>query len=131
LLDVRGRNRHTARMFSSSTAPRGLSAFATIRFAPVLEMARSFKVSDSRKARASRGEGRAERLVARLLRDDAAYARKVAAVRRHQKRLQGRLSAAGWLLYLQLEEAEVGRWSHALDRVAQWALGKRPNARKR
>jgi hypothetical protein len=94
-------------------------------------MARSLKVSDSRKARASRGEGRTERLVARLLRDDTAYARKVAAVRRHQKRLQGRLSAAGWLLYLQLEEAEVGRWSHALDRVVRWALANRPKARKR
>jgi len=118
-------------MFSSSAVPSRFSAFPAIRFAPVLEMARQVKVSDSRKAQASRVEGRAERLVARLLRDDAAYARKVAAVRRHQKRLQGRLSAADWLLYLQLEEAEVGRWSHALDRVAQWALAKRPSPRKR
>ena len=66
--------------------------------------------------------------MARILRADTTYARKVAAVRRYQKRLRGRLSPADWRLYLELEDAEIGRWSHALGKVALWALG--PRGRK-
>jgi hypothetical protein len=95
-------------------------------------MPRAFKVSDSRKPRrAPLLEGRTERLIARLLQGDAAYALKVAAVRRYQGRLRGRLNGPSWQLYLQLEEAEIGRWSYALDRLARWALAKRPKPRKR
>jgi len=94
-------------------------------------MARSFKVSDSRKKKQRAPlEGRVEQLIARVLRDDPSYARKVASVRRHQKRLRGRLSIPSWQLYLQLEEAEMGRWTHALDRVATWALAQRRRTRK-
>lgn len=99
-------------------------------------MRRPFQVSDSRKraqraGAGTRAEARAERLVARILEADATYGRKVAAVRRAQKRLEGRLSAEDWQLYLELEEAEIGRWSHALSKVAKWALGSRRKGGKR
>ena len=72
-----------------------------------------------------------ERLASRLLAGDPAYAAKVARVRRCQTRLRAQLSTPGWRLYLRLEEAEVDRWTHALDRVASWALASKTKTRRR
>src|SRR4051812_36199685 len=84
---------------------------------------RLLKVSDRRKPRpASQIDEQTERLAARLLARDAAYAAKVARVRRCQVRLRGQSSRRSWQLYLQLEEAEIERWAHALERVVRWAL---------
>jgi hypothetical protein len=38
--------------------------------------------------------------------------------------LRARVSPVGWRAYLALEEAEFDRWTHAIDRVACWALVK-------
>ena len=57
----------------------------------------------------------------RALARDATYAAKVGRVRRHQARLRSQLSAGAWQAYLRLEEAELERWSYALERVARWA----------
>src|SRR5689334_1422944 len=113
-------------MFSYGAGPLNLAGFDAVAGHP--SMGRTLKVSDSRRQQSaqargrSEAEARAERLLSRILKPDEAYARKVAAVRRYQKRLQGRLSARDWQLYLKLEEAEIGRWLHALGRVTQWAL---------
>lgn len=99
-----------------------------------------FRLSDSRKPRRAASaerasersaHDRAARLIARLLADDRVYARKVARVRRYQARLRGRLLPASWRIYLQLEEAELGRWLHALERVAEWAVARRRRPRRR
>jgi len=88
-------------------------------------------LSDPNKRRAARKvDEPAERLVSRLLARDAAYAAKVAQVRRYQTRLRGQLTQLDWRLYLKLEEAEVGRWTHALERVARWALAFKSRARR-
>jgi hypothetical protein len=68
-------------------------------------------------------------VLARVLGDDAAYARKVARVRRYQRRLRGRLDAPSWQLYLHVEEAEIGRWTYALERVVERL--RRPRRRSR
>jgi hypothetical protein len=92
---------------------------------------RVLMLSDPKKRSVSRKPSeQAERVVARLLARDAAYAAKVARVRRCQARLRGQSSPLSWRLYLQLEEAEVGRWTHALERVASWALASRSKARR-
>jgi hypothetical protein len=46
--------------------------------------------------------------------------------------LRGQVSHIGWRAYLALEEAEFDRWTHAIDRVARWALsrGKRERGRR-
>jgi len=88
-------------------------------------------VSDPNKRPATRKPNeQAERVVTRLLARDAAYAAKVARVRRYQARLRRQSSQPSWRLYLQLEEAEVGRWTHALERVVSWALAFRSKARR-
>jgi len=105
--------------------PTGLF-FKHLRISPL------FKVSDSRKKRLQAPpDGAGERLIARILEKDPIYAVKVANVRERQRRLHSRLSQTAWRAYLELEEAEIGRWTHALDRVAQWALAKRARPRKR
>jgi hypothetical protein len=105
--------------------PTGLF-FKHLRISPL------FKVSDSRKKRLqAQPDGASERLIARILEKDPIYAVKVANVRDRQRRLRNRLSQTAWRAYLELEEAEIGRWTHALDRIAQWALAKRARPRKR
>jgi hypothetical protein len=102
------------------------SLFQHLRVSPL------FKVSDSRKKRLQApSDGASERLIARILDHDPIYALKVASVRDRQRKLRRRLTQTAWRAYLELEEAEIGRWTHALDRVAQWALAKRSRARKR
>ena len=91
-----------------------------------------WRVADSRKRRVERaGVEASEQAVARLLSRDAGYAAKVKRVRRYQARLRGQLSQRGWQAYLQLEEAELARWGHALECVARWALAVRRRARRR
>jgi hypothetical protein len=68
-------------------------------------------------------------VLARVLGEDPAYARKVARVRRYQRRLRGRLDVSSWHLYLQVEDAEIGRWTYALERVVDWLRG--PGRRRR
>jgi len=104
----------------------------TASFFKYLRVSPLFKVSDSRKKRLqAQPDGASERLIARILDNDPIYALKVASVRDRQRKLRRRLSPSAWRAYLELEEAEIGRWTHALDRVAQWALAKRSRARKR
>jgi hypothetical protein len=89
-------------------------------------------VRDRKRPRsASQADEQAERVTTRLLARDAAYAAKVARVRRYQVRLRGQLSRRSWRIFLQLEEAEVERWTHALDRVVRWALVARKRRRRR
>lgn len=89
-------------------------------------------VCDPRKpGRPRQADGQAERLATRLLARDATYAAKVTQVRRYQARLRGQLSARSWRLYLLLEEAEVGRWTYALERVANFAVTSRKRSRRR
>lgn len=70
----------------------------------------------------------AEAAALKVLARDANYAAKVAHVRRRQARLRGQLSARAWQAYLRLEEAEIERWSYALERVARWATASRRRA---
>jgi hypothetical protein len=87
-------------------------------------------VSDSRKLRkSSRPREDVEGVLARVLGDDPNYARKVARVRRYQRRLRSRLSEPSWQLYLRVEEAEVGRWAYAWERLVAWALERRRRSR--
>ena len=67
----------------------------------------------------------------RALSRDVNYAAKVSRVRRHQARLRSQLSARAWQAYLRLEEAEIERWSYALERVARWAASSRRRAQPR
>jgi hypothetical protein len=73
------------------------------------------------------GELAAQRVLAR----DATYAAKVKRVRRYQARLRRQLSARGWQAYLQLEEAELDRWSHAFELMARWAVALRRRSQRR
>jgi hypothetical protein len=85
-----------------------------------------WRVADGQKKRAALvGADAGELAVARLLSRDAAYSAKVKRVRRYQARLRARLSKRGWQAYLQLEEVELARWAHALERVARWAVSRR------
>jgi hypothetical protein len=59
-----------------------------------------------------------------LLERDAAHRRYLRTVRRRQRALRGRVDRAGWRTYLELEEAEFDRWTHAIERVARWALAR-------
>lgn len=86
-------------------------------------------VADGQKKRAAANADAGELAVARLLSRDAAYAAKVKRVRRYQARLRARLSKRGWQAYLQLEEVELARWAHALERVARWAVSRRRGRR--
>jgi hypothetical protein len=126
-LDARGGRRHTGHMFSYSQECQ------TQRrpWLPSPGADQVLMLSDPNKRSVARKPNeQAERVVARLLARDAAYAAKVARVRRYQARLRGQSSQLGWRLYLQLEEAEVARWTHALERVAGWALAFRSKARR-
>lgn len=94
--------------------------------ASVGALGRVWRVADGQKKRAAPADADAGELaVARLLSRDAAYAAKVKRVRRYQARLRARLSKRSWQAYLQLEEVELARWSHALERVARWAVSRR------
>jgi hypothetical protein len=80
-------------------------------------------VSDSRKARAwSRQEERVERLIARLFANDPQHRQHAKRIRTRQLRLKRALSGPAWRLYLLLEEAEVGRWTYVVDRLAERAI---------
>ncbi len=67
-----------------------------------------------------------------LLERDAAHKRLLQNVRRRQRALRGHVSRLGWRAYLELEEAEFDRWTHAIDCVARWALahGRRERGRR-
>jgi hypothetical protein len=67
-----------------------------------------------------------------LLERDADHQRHLRNVRRCQRALRGHVSHIGWRAYLALEEAEFDRWTHAIDRVARWALarGRRERGRR-
>jgi hypothetical protein len=67
----------------------------------------------------------AEAAALRALARDLDYAAKVARVRREQARLRRHVSPRGWQAYLRLEEAEIERWSYAIERVARWAAASR------
>jgi hypothetical protein len=93
---------------------------------------RLFPVKDSRKSAAWHRRERVERLLARLFAGDPEHRRLARRIRRRQLRLRGALSASAWLLYLLLEEAEVGRWTYVVDRLAERALSVRgPLSQKR
>jgi hypothetical protein len=114
-LDETTSGEHTDLMFSYAAASVGA-------------LGRVWRVADGQKKRAARAGADAdagELAVARLLSRDAAYAAKVKRVRRYQARLRARLSKRGWQAYLQLEEVELARWAHALERVARWAVSRR------
>ena len=90
-----------------------------------------FSVNDSRKDAAWRRRERVERLLARLFAGDAEHRRLARRIRTRQLRLRGALSASAWLLYLLLEETEVGRWTYVVDRLAERALSvRKPLAHK-
>jgi hypothetical protein len=123
-------------MFSPSPAPS--AAFAAPTGSPVSPRFRMVRasapallhLSDSRKQRREPpSTDGVERVLARVLGEDPAYARKVARVRRYQRRLRGRLDVPSWHLYLQVEDAEIGRWTYALERVVDWLSG--PGRRRR
>jgi len=59
-----------------------------------------------------------------MLARDADHRRHSRAVRRLQAALRGSLSEHAWGRYLTLEEAEVARGAHALERVARWAFAR-------
>jgi hypothetical protein len=81
-----------------------------------------------RQARTAHLSARVENLLER----DAVHQRHLRNVRRRQRALRGQVSHIGWRAYLALEEAEFDRWTHAIDRVARWALsrGKRERGRR-
>ena len=70
--------------------------------------------------------------VENLLERDAVHQRHLRNVRRRQRALRGLVSHIGWRAYLALEEAEFDRWTHAIERVARWALacGRRERGRR-
>ena len=76
-------------------------------------------VSDSRKSSAYRRRERVERLIARLFAEDSEHRRHAQRIRARQLELRGALSVSAWQLYLLLEEAEVGRWTYVVDRLAE------------
>ena len=67
-----------------------------------------------------------------LLERDAAHQRHLRNVRQLQRALRGHVTRIGWRAYLELEEAEFDRWTHAIDRVARWAFayGRRRRGRR-
>lgn len=94
------------------------------------------RVADRQKPRraspaAPRPDEEVEAILARVLGTDRSYARQVARVRSCQRRLQQRLDAASWQAYLRLEEAEVGRWAYACERLVVWALERQRRALER
>lgn len=86
------------------------------------------RVSDRRRAPYRRLSASVEDLLER----DSAHQRHLRNVRRRQHALRGHVSRIGWRAYLELEEAEFDRWTHAIDRVARWALayGRRQRGRR-
>jgi len=85
----------------------------------------------SKKRPQSRPTEPVEAAAFRALGRDVNYAAKVSRVRRRQARLRSQLSARAWQAYLRLEEAEIERWSYALERVARWAASSSRRARPR
>lgn len=65
----------------------------------------------------------AEELHAMLARD-AEHRRHSRLVRRLQTALRRSLAEPAWGRYLTLEEAELARGAHALERVARWAFAR-------
>jgi hypothetical protein len=133
-LDGKARHLHADRMFSSAQTNSTPASAAAGGISPhhfaLSEAPALFRLADSRKQRrADPVADPVERVLTRALGDDPAYARKVALVRRYQRRLRGRLDAPSWQLYLQVEEAEIGRWTYALERVVDSL--RRPRRRSR
>jgi hypothetical protein len=65
-----------------------------------------------------------------LLEGDTVHQRHLRSVRSKQRALRGYVDPIGWRAYLELEEAEFQRWSHAIDRVARWALERGRRSRR-
>ena len=105
-------------MFSFSSAATHLTDHVyQVEAPPVL------RVADSRRQPAwGKRVERVERLVYRLLSSDPDHRRNAERVRKYQARLRRALSRSAWRLYLLLEEAEVRRWTHVVDRLAERAL---------
>jgi hypothetical protein len=59
-----------------------------------------------------------------MLARDAEHRRRSRVVRRLQTTLRASLTEEGWGRYLTLEEAELARGAHALERVARWAFAR-------
>ena len=59
-----------------------------------------------------------------MLELDPEHRRHSRVVRRLQMALRGSLTEQAWERYLTLEEAEVARGAHALERVARWAFAR-------
>jgi hypothetical protein len=121
-------------MFSSIYDPGGGAVQACYSaHAHSAVMARSLvRVGDSRKLRRSASLAeRTDRVFARVLGGDARYAAQVAQVRRYKRQLRARLSARSWQLFLEVEEAEIGRFTYALERVVDWAVTQRRRSRRR
>lgn len=104
---------------------------------PVTLAAGSLGVADSRRVRRlghSVSSTKRESLTLgaeRLLRRDPVYRRRVREVLERQRKLRKRVDAAGFRAYLELEEAEVARWSYALDEVMVWAFQRGRRERRR
>ena len=94
------------------------------------------RVSDRSRARFRRqrqdSPTRLSAQIENLLERDSAYLRLLRVVRKRQRALRVCVAPVGWRAYLELEEAEFDRWTHAVDRVMRWALtrGRRERGRR-
>ncbi|HKY35752.1 MAG TPA: hypothetical protein VJN18_07435 [Polyangiaceae bacterium] len=113
----------------SSEGPTGLER-SLVR--PTVTTPSLWRIADSRKPRRSAALAeRTDRVFARVLGGDERYAAKVALVRRYKRQLRAGLSARSWQLFLKLEEAEIGRFTYALERLVGWAVTQRKRSRRR
>jgi hypothetical protein len=102
------------------------------RYSGALESIGLLRTSDSRRVARSRARAaRLELFVARALNGTRTQQRYSENIRHWQHQLKRRVSGPAWQLYLSLEEAEIERLMHALNRLAAWALGPRRRARRR
>src|SRR5262245_8457920 len=116
----------------SGPLPLAGRPFPTPHSQPVVLRVFDRRRSPFRRRQVSGGERVLPSRVDALLESDAAHQKHLRNVRSKQRALKVLVTRAGWLAYLELEEAEFHRWAHAVDRVARWALerGRRGRGRR-
>jgi hypothetical protein len=115
----------------TSAPPHSFSPSTSQTHPVVLRVCDRRRAPFQRRSRSSSSpQGALPAKVEALLEGDAVHQRHLRAVRSKQRALREYVDRVGWRAYLELEEAEFQRWSHAIDRVARWGIERGRRSRR-